>query len=258
MARPQKKGFDYFPLDCDFFNGGSQKIRALKRACGAVGILTYINLLCKVYKNGYYLEFTDINDLAYTIAEEITSTQIAKTASCVLRSINYLADINLIDKDSLKKGGITSYAIQEQYTLSCVKAKRQDHIIKEYKVENSYFDERNKRVNSEETPVNSEFSTQSKSKVKVNTTNVVAVPGLTTEQYSSLCAAISKTDCDYYILRVKAFLKKYPKANFDAYSTILKWHREDVKNGAEIPKVEKTYTSEQLNAMFDDVSDDDM
>ena len=258
MARPQKKGFDYFPLDCDFFNGGSQKIRALKRACGAVGILTYINLLCKVYKNGYYLEFTDINDLAYTIAEEITSTQIAKTASCVLRSINYLADINLIDKDSLKKGGITSYAIQEQYTLSCVKAKRQDHIIKEYKVENSYFDERNKRVNSEETTVNSEFSTQSKSKVKVNTTNVVAVPGLSTEQYSSLCDAIGKADCVYYISRVQAFLKKHPKANLDVYSTILKWRREDVKTDGAEKKVEKTYTSEQLNAMFDDVSDDDM
>ena len=95
-------------------------------------------------------------------------------------------------------------------------------------------------------------------KNKNTTTNVVAEIGLSTAQYSSLCADIGKADCDYYILRVKAFLKKYPKANFDTYSTILKWHKEDVKNGAEIPKVEKTYTSEQLNAMFDDVSDDDM
>ena len=92
----------------------------------------------------------------------------------------------------------------------------------------------------------------------INTTNVVAENGLTSAQYTSLCDAIGKADCDYYILRVKAFLKKYPKANFDAYSTILKWHREDVKNGAEIPKVEKTYTSEQLNAMFDNISYDDM
>jgi hypothetical protein len=176
-----------------------------------------------------------------------------------------LADINLIDKDSLKKGGITSYAIQEQYTLSCVKAKRQDHIIKEYKVENSYFDERNKRINSEETTVNSEetivnseFSTQSKSKVKVNTTNVVAVPGLSTEQYTSLCDAIGKADCDYYISRIKAFLKKYPKAELDVYSTILKWRREDVKTDGAEKKVEKTYTSEKLNAMFDGLTFDDM
>ena len=87
----------------------------------------------------------------------------------------------------------------------------------------------------------------------LNTTNVVAVPGLSTEQYSSLCADIGKADCDYYILRVKAFLSKKPNANFDAYSTILKWYREDKKKG-EKPKVEKTYTSEQLNAIFDNIS----
>ncbi|MEE0896508.1 MAG: hypothetical protein U0L88_02605, partial [Acutalibacteraceae bacterium] len=137
--------------------------------------------------------------------------------------------------------------------------------IKEYKVENSYFDERNKRVNleettvnSEETTVNSEFSAQSKSKVKVNTTNVVAIPGLTTAQYSSLCADIGKADCDYYISRIKAFLKKYPNAKLDVYSTILKWRREDVKTDGAEKKVEKTYTSEQLNAMFVDIADDDM
>lgn len=95
-------------------------------------------------------------------------------------------------------------------------------------------------------------------KNKNTTTNVVAENGLSSAQYSSLCDAIGKADCDYYILRVKAFLKKYPKANFDAYSTILKWHREDVKNGAEIPKVEKTYTSEQLNGMFENLSYEDL
>ena len=93
----------------------------------------------------------------------------------------------------------------------------------------------------------------------INTTTnvVVAIPGLTTEQYSSLCADIGKADCDYYISRVKAFLKKHPKANLDVYSTILKWRREDVKSEP-TTKVEKTYTSEQLNAMFENYGYDDM
>lgn len=105
-----------------------------------------------------------------------------------------------------------------------------------------------------------ESSTIKKNKNKnINTTtNVVAEIGLSTEQYSSLCADIGKADCDYYILRVKAFLKKYPKANFDAYSTILKWRREDVKTDGDGKKVEKTYTSEQLNAMFDGLTYDDL
>lgn len=94
----------------------------------------------------------------------------------------------------------------------------------------------------------------------INTTTdvVVAVPGLSTEQYSSLCADIGKADCDYYISRVQAFLKKHPKANLDVYSTILKWRREDVKTDGAEKKVEKTYTSEQLNAMFENYGHDDM
>lgn len=95
-------------------------------------------------------------------------------------------------------------------------------------------------------------------KNKNTTTNVVAEIGLSTEQYSSLCADIGKADCDYYILRIKAFLKKHPKAELDAYSTILKWRREDVKTDGDGKKVEKTYTSEQLNAMFDGLTFDDM
>ena len=100
-----------------------------------------------------------------------------------------------------------------------------------------------------------EGSSTKKNRIEKNkntTTIVVAENGLTTAQYSSLCADIGKADCDYYISRVKAFLVKYPQANFDTYSTILKWHREDKKKG-EMPKVEKTYTSEQLNAMFSNI-----
>lgn len=105
-----------------------------------------------------------------------------------------------------------------------------------------------------------ESSTIKKNKNKnINTTtNVVAEIGLSTEQYSSLCADIGKSDCDYYISRVKAFLKKYPNAKLDVYSTILKWRREDVKTDGAEKKVEKTYTSEQLNAMFVNIDYEDL
>ena len=54
---------------------------------------------------------------------------------------------------------------------------------------------------------------------------------LTTEEYSELCESIGKTDCDYYIERVKAFKEKTPDATFNAKATILKWYREDAKKG---------------------------
>ena len=52
---------------------------------------------------------------------------------------------------------------------------------------------------------------------------------LTDEEYTELCESIGKSDCDYYIERVKAFKEKNPEATFNVKATILKWHREDAK-----------------------------
>lgn len=86
---------------------------------------------------------------------------------------------------------------------------------------------------------------------------------LTKEDYDDLVSRLGATDTDYYIQRVLAFKKKKPDAIFDTKSTILKWAREDkasgkghVENGA--GAVEKTYTSEALNAMFDSLSGDEL
>ena len=89
--------------------------------------------------------------------------------------------------------------------------------------------------------------------------NVVVAYGdlLSASEYEELCALIGKPDCDYYIERVKAFLKKKPKATFNTKAMILKWRREDVKSGNK-GKVEKTYTSEQLNALTDNLSYEDL
>lgn len=90
-----------------------------------------------------------------------------------------------------------------------------------------------------------------------------AESGLTDDDYNDLVSRLGATDTDYYIQRVLAFKKKKPDAIFDTKSTILKWAREDkasgkghVENGA--GAVEKTYTSEALNAMFDNLSGDEL
>lgn len=83
---------------------------------------------------------------------------------------------------------------------------------------------------------------------------------LSDDDYEYLCSSLGKDDTDYYIERVKAFLKKKPNAEFDAKATILKWAREDkVKEKAQAPgKVEKSYSTEQLNALFDNLTEDDL
>lgn len=86
---------------------------------------------------------------------------------------------------------------------------------------------------------------------------------LTKEDYDELVSNLGKTDTDYYIQRIIAFKKKKPEATFDTKATILKWAREDkasgkgrAENGA--GAVEKTYTAEALNAMFDNLSGDEL
>ena len=76
--------------------------------------------------------------------------------------------------------------------------------------------------------------------------------------YDELCEAIGKDDCDYYIERFKAFKEKHPTANAPIKATILKWHREDKVKGVIVEKPTKTYTSEQLNAQFDNLSYDEL
>ena len=118
MARPQKIKLDYFPLECGFFQ--DERIIALRREHGALGIVTYIFLLTKVYDNGYYLKIRNLESFSQTVAENIASNRepTAKVAAHVVKAIRYMAEIDLISKQLLKVNCITGVKIQEQYAKS--------------------------------------------------------------------------------------------------------------------------------------------
>lgn len=68
MARGQKIGLDYFPLDVTLF--GDRKIKALRARFWPHSLLLYLHVLCEVYRDkGYYLQMDD--DFLYTAAVEI-------------------------------------------------------------------------------------------------------------------------------------------------------------------------------------------
>ena len=171
MGRPQKEGFGYFPLDTNFFYA-SKKVKALRRAHGAVGLITYINVLCRVYAAGYFLEVDSIDDLARDIAEDVVSEreQIRHIAAKVAETLHYMAEIDLIDRGLFEMNVISGSAIQEQFAESVRKAKRNTKIdsynlvgVNVVTPENGVSSEE-MAVSSEETRVSSEFSTQSKVK----------------------------------------------------------------------------------------------
>ena len=68
MARPQKAGLDYFPLDVGFFR--DKKVRLLKAEFGAKGVVVVLLVLSKVYEeDGYFLRWD--NDECLMMADAI-------------------------------------------------------------------------------------------------------------------------------------------------------------------------------------------
>ena len=72
MARPIKKGLDYFPFDTDIFE--NIQVRKLKSRYKSLGFLAYFTLLCDIYKKeGYSLQLSD--DYVYDLADRLGDTE---------------------------------------------------------------------------------------------------------------------------------------------------------------------------------------
>ena len=58
MARPNKQGLDYFPLDVGIFE--NEKILAISGEFAVKGEIIVLRLLCEIYRNGYFVEFSEL------------------------------------------------------------------------------------------------------------------------------------------------------------------------------------------------------
>lgn len=108
MGRKKKQGFRYFPLDTDFFE--DRRIRRVLSRVGPKGVLLYLYILCKAYKeNGYYVDLTEefLED-----AKDATGC----TGTNTRDFIRLLSGERLLDYDLLANGAVlTSHGIQAQY-----------------------------------------------------------------------------------------------------------------------------------------------
>jgi len=146
LARPRKEGLDYFNLDTDRYQ--DIKIKRLKKNFKCTGIAVYDYILCEIYRvRGCFLEWDE--NTTFDVAEYFGLKE-----STVSEIVNYCCVVGLFDRGLLTSERIlTSKAIQERYFKICTDAKRKTDIPMRYLC-----------VNSEETPVNSEESTQRKVK----------------------------------------------------------------------------------------------
>ena len=123
MARPQKNGLDYFPLDVDMDQ--DDKIALIEAQHGVVGFAIVIKLLMKIYKSSYFYEWTEKEQLLFSkrINVDINSINVV---------INDCIKWGLFDRNLLEsKKILTSKGIQSRY-LEAVGRRTKVEIKKEY------------------------------------------------------------------------------------------------------------------------------
>ena len=128
MARPIKKGLDYFPLDVGFFNDIA--IKGLKGKYGADGITVYMYILCAVYGGrGYYLKADD--DFEDAIVDDLNMSY-----EKIGQIINFLCRRSLLDGKLFTSDKVlTSHGIQARYQ-EAVKARAAKNAVE---VEQKYW-----------------------------------------------------------------------------------------------------------------------
>ena len=159
MARPVKKGLDYFSLDVDFYN--DLKIRKIVRRRGGAALSVYIVLLCNIYEKGYYIPWDE--DIPFLVSEA-TGFEEDKIKDMIL----YCIEIGLFSKEMYDQHQVlTSHSIQQRYSAICALTKRKIDWSSPYLLIENQSNEVNSKKNdviseetlvfSEETEVNSEI-----------------------------------------------------------------------------------------------------
>lgn len=105
MARPPKKGADYFPLDVNL----NDKFKLLEAEYGLKGFAIVIKLFQKIYANGYFNEFMPDVMLLFADNNKVTSDFISEVLSCCFR--RELFDKAMYDNYKI----LTSRGIQRRY-----------------------------------------------------------------------------------------------------------------------------------------------
>ena len=147
MARPIKKGLDYFPLDVDM----DDKVELIEAKHGIAGFGILIKLMQRIYKSGYYLKLTEEVLLLISKRVNVELTLLNDVINACLRY--GIFDNNMY----LNHNILTSSGIQKRY-FEATKKRKDVKTIEKYIISEETI------INSELTNINTEESTQSKVK----------------------------------------------------------------------------------------------
>jgi hypothetical protein len=116
MARPSKKGLDYFPLDVNIFE--NEKVAAISGEFQIKGEITLIKLLCAIYRNGYYYEWSEMNRAH--LLRQLPGISPGLLDQVIDRLVKWgFFDKSLFDSSKI----LTSSSIQERYFAAIARRK---------------------------------------------------------------------------------------------------------------------------------------
>ena len=121
MARPEKQGLDYFPLDVNL----DDKVKLIEAKFGLVGFAVLVKLWQIIYENSYFVKWTERELLLY-------KNRINADINLINDVINESIRWGLFNEELYKKYQIlTSSGIQKRYLEA---TKRRKNVV----VEKSY------------------------------------------------------------------------------------------------------------------------
>lgn len=173
MARPQKEGLIYFPLDVDMAD--DDKVILIQAQHGVTGFGILIRLLMELYRNGYYYAWTEREQLIFSNRVNVDLKTLREVISDALKWGFFHQ--KLYDE----YGILTSRGIQKRY-LEGTGRRKEVNLIREYllleppdrdNIVITGIKEEPSGVNAGNNPVNVNINKQSKvkeSRVQENTT----------------------------------------------------------------------------------------
>ena len=156
MARPQKEGLEYFPLEVDM--DADDKIILVEAKHGVAGFGIIIKLLMKIYREGYYYKWSEKEQLIFSKRVNVDINTVTEVVSDAVRWS--LFSSNMFDR----YGILTSCGIQKRY-LKATHRRQRIEMEKSYLLlDNQTINDYNNLVIVSRNGVNGDTGTQSKVK----------------------------------------------------------------------------------------------
>lgn len=205
MARPQKDGVDYFPVNCQF----SDSVKLLRAEFGPVGVGILIALWQRIYGvKGYYtywdndvaLMFANENGVGVNVVREVVS-------ACIRRGI--------FDRERFDKYGVlTSEGVQERYAEATERRTSQkiDGRYLLIPMPSNWINVDNNGINVDNNSINDGDNPQSKvNKIKVNNNTYY------NNAHTHACESEAVENSSVFLQMPEIHVLKYFKENFPCF-----------------------------------------